>query len=133
MKALIRQESATDFMLRKAYDFREWLTISDPRTIARTRECLRRYPKPYVRHALRAACISNASMSNTFFAEDKLGIFIERLDRAAGWKLYESRCPDTKTMMAASRVALSSFQLAKGDLNDVHGFAQQQMMLNLRN
>ena len=34
MKALIRQESATDFMLRKAYDFREWLTIGDPRTIA---------------------------------------------------------------------------------------------------
>jgi hypothetical protein len=46
-------------MLRKAHDFNEWLTIGEPRTMARIRECIRRYPKPYARHALRATCMSN--------------------------------------------------------------------------
>ena len=60
LDSLVRQESATDFMLRKATTWDEWLTIGEPRTMARIRECIRRYPKPYARHALRTTCMSNA-------------------------------------------------------------------------
>lgn len=58
MKRLVRQESATDFMLRKGHDFNEWLTIGDPRTVARIQECVRRYPKPEARAALIETCMS---------------------------------------------------------------------------
>jgi len=61
VKAFVRQESASVFMLRKARDFREWLTIGEPRTMARIRECVRRYPKPEARAALIETCMSNRS------------------------------------------------------------------------
>ena len=63
MNALVRQESATDFMLRKAHDFNEWLTIGEPRTMARIRECIRRYPKLEARAALIETCMSNKVIS----------------------------------------------------------------------
>ncbi len=59
MNALVRQESATDFMLRKAHDFNEWMTIGEPRTMVRIRECIRRYQKPVARQALIETCMSN--------------------------------------------------------------------------
>ena len=54
---IVRSESATDFMLRNARTWEEWLAIGEPCSMARIRECIRRYPKPYARHALRVTCM----------------------------------------------------------------------------
>ena len=59
----VRQESATEFMLRKARTWEEWLTIGEPRTTARIRECIRRYPKPEARAALIETCMFYKSVT----------------------------------------------------------------------
>lgn len=56
---MVIQESASSFMLRRARDFDEWLAIGEPRTMARIRECIRRYPKQQARQALIETCMSN--------------------------------------------------------------------------
>ena len=60
-----RLQSAAAFMLRNAHDFTEWLMIGDPRTMARIRECIRRYPKPDARAALIETCIATHSKEDT--------------------------------------------------------------------
>jgi len=50
-------------MLRKARTWEEWLTIGEPRTTARIRECIRRYPKPEARAALIETCMFYKSVT----------------------------------------------------------------------
>jgi hypothetical protein len=51
------KEPATDFMLRKARSFNEWLVIGEPRTDARIRECISRYPRADAAQAIKTACL----------------------------------------------------------------------------
>jgi hypothetical protein len=55
------QSPATDFMMRKASSFREWLTIGEPRTDARIEACIRRFSKQDAKKAIIETCMERAA------------------------------------------------------------------------
>ena len=57
-------KAAISFLTRPANDFREWLTIGDPKTMARIRECVRRYSRDDARSAIVMACYKPQEQSH---------------------------------------------------------------------